>query len=65
MVNTAMQDIAKFTNHNDRRHGLDLNETSPQYLKDTFANPTMENIIKSIVNFQDDDEIEDPDLKEI
>ena len=22
MVNTAMQDIAKFTNHNDRRHGL-------------------------------------------
>jgi hypothetical protein len=25
----------------------------------------MENIIKTLVNFQDDDSIEDPDLKEI
>ena len=40
-------------------------ENSPDYLKETMKNPTMDKIMQSIMNFKDDKNIDDPDLAEI
>mmetsp|Transcript_3730 Transcript_3730/g.5633 ORF Transcript_3730/g.5633 Transcript_3730/m.5633 type:complete len:368 (-) Transcript_3730:1301-2404(-) len=66
-VNSAITNLSTLTNHGQSMFSsFNVSRLGEKYFKDVVENPSLENVMKTLTNFQsNDNEDEDPEVKEL
>jgi pantoate kinase len=64
-IDKAIVDLGTITNHGSVWGAMNISTMGEKYYKDIIANPSLENIMKTVGEFSNEDLENDTELKEI
>lgn len=64
-ISNLIKDLSTLNGHGDRDNAINLTHISNEMFNESSKNPSLENLLKDVMKFTEDDKEEDPELKEI